>query len=94
MKEFYVAAIKKLKADPVFVKGILTQLTNFDIISVSSDLIFSAIDCSFLNRLPFWDALIITSAASANCKEVWKEDLNHNQIIFGVRIKNPFLEEE
>ena len=94
MQEFYVAATKKLNADPVIIKGILTRLTNFEIISVSPELVFSAIDCSILNRLAFWDALIITSAASAKCKEVWTEDLNHDQIILGVRIKNPFLIEK
>lgn len=93
MQEFYVAATKKLNADPVIIKGILTQLTNFEIISISPELVFSAIDCSILNRLSFWDALIIASAASAKCKEVWTEDLNHDQIILGVRIKNPFFKE-
>ena len=93
MQEFYVAATKKLNADPVIIKGILTQLTNFEIISISPELVFSAIDCSILNRLSFWDALIIASAASAKCKEVWTEDLNHGQIILGVRIKNPFFKE-
>ena len=94
MQEFYVAATKKLNADPVIIKGILTQLTNFEIISISPELVFSAIDCSILNRLSFWDALIIASAASAKCKEVWTEDLNHDQIILGVRIKNPFFNEK
>jgi len=91
MQEFYVAATKKLNADPVVVKGILSQLSNFEIISVSPDLVFSAIDCSILNRISFWDALIIAAAASCNCKEIWTEDLNHDQIILGVRVKNPFL---
>ena len=94
MQEFYVAATKKLNADPVIIKGILTQLTNFEIISVSPELVFSAIDCSILNRLSFWDALIITSAANAKCKEVWTEHLTHDQIILGVRIKNPFLKDK
>ncbi len=91
MQEFYVAATKKLQADPVIVKGILNQLTNLEIISISPELIFSAIDCSILNRLSFWDSLILAAAASSKCKEIWTEDLNHDQVILGVRIKNPFL---
>jgi len=91
MQEFYVAATKKLKADPVIVKGILNQLSNFEIISISPELIFSAIDCSILNRISFWDALIIAAAASGKCKEIWTEDLNHGQVILGVRVINPFL---
>ena len=91
MQEFYVAATKKMKADPVVMKGVLTRFSNFEVISITPDLIFSAIDCSILNRLSFWDALIIAAAASANCKEVWTEDLNHDQVILGARINNPFL---
>jgi predicted nucleic acid-binding protein len=91
MQEFYVAATKKMNADPVVVKGILTRLSNFELISITPELIFSAIDCSILNRLSFWDALIIATGASANCKEIWTEDLNHDQVILGVRICNPFL---
>lgn len=91
MQEFYVAATNKLKADPVLTKGILSRLSNFEVVSMTPELIFSAIDCSILNRLSFWDALIIAAAASANCKEIWTEDLNHDQVILGVRISNPFL---
>lgn len=91
MQEFYVAATGKMNADPVVTKGILTRLSNFEVVSITPELIFAAIDCSILNRQSFWDALIIAAAASANCKEIWTEDLNHDQVILGVRIRNPFL---
>jgi len=91
MQEFYVAATRKMNADPVVTKGILSRLSNFEVVSITPELIFSAIDCSILNRLSFWDALIIAAAASANCTEIWTEDLNHDQVILGVRISNPFI---
>jgi predicted nucleic acid-binding protein len=56
---------------------------------VSPTLIKDAIDCSIINRLSFWDALIVVSAESAQCEILWTEDLNHGQIIRGVRIENP-----
>ena len=80
-----------MQGDPIIIKGILTQLSNFEIVTISPELIYSAIDCSILNRVGFWDALIISAAASSNCKEIWTEDLNHDQVIQGVHIKNPFL---
>lgn len=91
MQEFYVGATQKMHGDPVIIKGVLNQLLHFELIQVSPELIFSAIDCSILNRLSFWDALIISTAASARCEEIWTEDLNHNQIVLGVRIVNPFI---
>ena len=46
---------------------------------------------SIPNRISFWDALVIAAAESAKCSILYTEDLNHGQIIRGVRIENPFL---
>ena len=72
-------------------KGIFSRLSNFEVVSVALELIFSAINCSILNRLSFRDALITAAAASVNCNEIWTEDLHHDQVIIGDRINNPFL---
>jgi predicted nucleic acid-binding protein len=89
MQEFYVAATSKLAADPLLAKDILRSLERFETVVVSPSLIKDAIDCSIINRLSFWDALIVVSAESAQCEILWTEDLNHGQIIRGVRIENP-----
>jgi len=89
MQEFYVAATSKLGTDPLLTKDILRSLEHFETVVVSPNLIKEAIDCSIINRLSFWDALIIVSAESARCEILWTEDLNHGQIIRGVRIENP-----
>jgi predicted nucleic acid-binding protein len=89
MQEFYVAATSKLEADPLLTKDILRSLERFETVLVSPSLIKDAIDCSIINRLSFWDALIVVSAESAQCEILWTEDLNHGQIIRGVRIENP-----
>ena len=39
-----------------------------------------------------WDALIIAAAIHQNCDILLSEDLQHGQIIEGVRIVNPFRE--
>jgi predicted nucleic acid-binding protein len=91
MQEFYVAATAKLGADPLLVKDILRSLERFETVTVSPALIKEAIDCAIINRLSFWDALIIVSAESARCEVLWSEDLNHGQIVRGVRIENPML---
>jgi predicted nucleic acid-binding protein len=89
MQEFYVAATSKMGTDPLLTKDILRSLERFETVVVSSTLIKDAIDCSIINRLSFWDALIVVSAESAQCEILWTEDLNHGQIIRGVRIENP-----
>ena len=91
LQEFYVTATKKLNLDPILIKSILRALENYEVVVINPDLIESAIDCSILNRLSFWDALIVVSAESACCDSILTEDLNHGQIIRGVKVENPFL---
>jgi len=89
MQEFYVAATQKLGAEPLIVKDILNSLERFEIVIIRPDIIKEAIDCGIINRLSFWDALIVVAAQSANCEKLWTEDLNDGQLIRGVRIENP-----
>ncbi len=89
LQEFYVAATAKLGADPLLVKDILRSLERLETVVVSPMLIKEAIDCSLINRLSFWDAFIVVTAECAHCEILWTEDLNHGQVIRGVRIENP-----
>ena len=38
-----------------------------------------------------WDGLILAAALDAGCTTLYTEDLQHGQLIEGVRIENPFL---
>ena len=91
MQEFYVAATRKLGADALTVKDILHTFERFVIVMISPEMIKNAIDCGIINRISFWDSLIVVAAEAANCELLWTEDLNHLQIIRGVRIQNPLL---
>ncbi len=90
LQEFYVAATRKLGVPPLAAKGILKTFAVFDTIQVSPALIQDAIDCSILNQLSFWDALILAAASAAGCGVVLSEDLNPGQLILGVKVENPF----
>lgn len=92
MQEVYVAGTAKLGVSPLDMKSALTKLHTLELVHIDADLIQSAIDCSILNRISFWDALIVVSAEKAICAELLTEDLNDGQIIRGVRIRNPFAE--
>ena len=90
MQEFFVAATRKLGVPPLAAKGILKTFAVFEIVQVSASLIHEAIDCSILNRLSFWDSLILAAAASAGCKTVLSKDLNPDQAILNLKLRNPF----
>ena len=94
IKEFYVVATTKLKADPIVVKNIIHNFHNMEVIQNDLELIEQAIDISVLSQLSFWDSLIIAAAEKANCEVVFSEDLNSGQTYRGVIVKNPFTLKE
>lgn len=89
IQETYVAGTTKLGITPHDMKDAIAKLRSLELVHIDFDLIQSAIDCSILNRISFWDSLIIVSAEKALCSELWIEDLNNGQVIRGVRIHNP-----
>jgi predicted nucleic acid-binding protein len=90
LQEFYVASTRKLGVTPLAAKAVLKTFAAFETVQVSPELIQEAIDCSILNELSFWDALIIAAASAAGCSILYSEDLNTGQIILGVKVENPF----
>jgi predicted nucleic acid-binding protein len=90
LQEFYVAVTRKMGVAPLAAKRVMQTFKIFEIVQASPDLIESAIDCSVLNGISFWDALIVAAAAASACVIVYSEDLNSGQTIQGVRIENPF----
>lgn len=91
LQEFYVAATKKLNAAPLIVKEIINSFEKFEVVQITVEMIKDAIDVSLLNKISFWDALIVVSAEIAKCTALITEDLNSEQIIKGVKIINPLL---
>ena len=54
-------------------------------------MVLSAVRRSREFALSFWDALIVEAALKAGADRLFTEDLQHGQIIDGLRIENPFL---
>lgn len=90
LQEFYVTCTKKLGLATLETKELLQFFSHFQTTLVTPAIIENAIDCSVLHQLSFWDSLIISSAETAKCTEIWTEDLSHNQVIRSVKIVNPF----
>ena len=91
LQEFYVTSTKKLHIDPLITKDIIHSFEHFEVASIDVNLIKEAIDCSISNKLSFWDSLIICAAEYSNCKYLYSEDFNDQQIIRGVKVINPFI---
>ena len=90
LQEFYSAATRKLGIQPLEARRIVRDFRIFDIVQVTPEIIEEGIDCSILNAISFWDALIVASASTARCSEILSEDLSDGQSIQGIRVRNPF----
>lgn len=94
IKEFYVVATTKLKAEQLIVKNIIHNFRNMEVVQNDLELVEQAIDISVISQLSFWDSLIIAAAEKANCEFIFSEDLNAGQTYRGVMVVNPFVKED
>jgi predicted nucleic acid-binding protein len=62
-----------------------------NVVQVTTELILAAIDLHRLQKLSFWDSLIVRSARAGGCTVLVTEDLQHGQDYEGVRVENPFI---
>jgi predicted nucleic acid-binding protein len=91
LSEFAVVMLRKLNMPPNQLKNILEDLSAFEVVAISSEIVKKAVDIQVLNLLSFWDSQIVSAALSANCTAIVSEDFNHGQKIEGIEIVNPLL---
>ena len=92
LNEVFAVATRKLGVDPVSAKEFVRSLYGFDVVVITPELIESAIDCSIVNRLSYWDALMIAAAESVRCVALWSEDMQPGFVCRGVRFLNPLVD--
>ena len=90
IQEFFVTSTRKLGVPAEIARKKVELLMRLDVVLVRPELIIAAIDLHRLHGLSFWDALILRAAAAPGCARLLSEDLNHGQVVDGVRIENPF----
>jgi predicted nucleic acid-binding protein len=92
LAEFFWAVTRKL-LKPLAVapaREATRQLAALRVVPVDRDLVLGAIDTADSRQFALWDAMIIEAAVRGGCERLWSEDLQHGQVIRGVRIENPF----
>ncbi|WP_045220107.1 PIN domain-containing protein [Desulfonatronum thioautotrophicum] len=93
MQEFYVTVTRKLARplDEQTAAEIVNGLASLPVIANDAALILKGISRSRYMHLSFWDAMIIEAALSGGAKTLFTEDLQHDQVIDGMRLHNPFM---
>ncbi len=90
LEEFFVVATKKLKVPADVARRKVELLGQLDVVRIELGTILEAIDLHRLRQISFWDALLVRCAVAARAKRLLTEDLQHGQLVDGVRIENPF----
>lgn len=93
LSEFYVTVTRKLAQplDPAQADRAVADLCALPVRSVTANLVRAAIGRSRAAQLSYWDALIVETALDAGATVLLTEDLQHGQVIGGLRVQNPFL---
>jgi predicted nucleic acid-binding protein len=69
-------------------------MSNFNTFGIQKKLVAQALKINQQYGFSYYDSLIVASALEADCKILYTEDLQHNQLIEGrLRIINPFISE-
>jgi predicted nucleic acid-binding protein len=92
LQEFYSVATRRWspRLERNHARQIVATYGAWRCIQIDVHAILAATDLEERHQLAFWDALIVVAARRAGADRLYTEDLNHGQVIDGVRIENPF----
>lgn len=92
LQEFYVNVTRKIPVPltPAKARGLIGAYQVWSVVSPTVETLLAASDIQEKHQLSFWDAMIVACAVQGGADVLLTEDLNHGQMIEGVRIENPF----
>jgi predicted nucleic acid-binding protein len=96
LQEFYVTVTQKLgkplsKGDA---REIVRDYAQWVATPTTPRTVIRASEIGEVWRISFWDSLILASAEEEDCAAILTEDLNAGQSIAGIRIVNPFAQDQ
>lgn len=91
LEEYFNTVTRKLHMQADIARRKVEILANFYVVEPNLADVLAAIDMHRLHQLSIWDPLILRAAKQSGCGVLLTEDLQHGQVIDGVRIVNPFL---
>ena len=91
LQEYFVAVTRKFKLEASLARQKVEVFARFDVGQPGIEDILAAIDFHRLHRFSYWDALVLRMAKQTGCNVLLTEDMQHGQVVDGLRIVNPFL---
>ena len=91
LNEFASVATRKLGLSLAEVRDVLAAIrSTCAIVPVTEETHDLGLQIAQRHKLSVWDAMILAAAKLAGCRIVVTEDLQHGQILSGLRLRNPF----
>lgn len=86
--------LRRTGVEPGDARDMLLRFTDaFTSVGTGLSTMLSAVDLVVDYKLQTWDAVIIATAAEANCSLLLSEDMQHGFVTRGVTVVNPLLED-
>jgi predicted nucleic acid-binding protein len=92
LQEFYVNATQKIKV-PLsrnLAREIIRNYALWVESAITPATVIRASEIGEAWMLSFWDGMILAAAEQYGARELLSEDLQHGQLVAGIRIVNPF----
>jgi predicted nucleic acid-binding protein len=95
LNEFYVTVARKLEPGLSLAeaRAEVTELTTWQPVPVTNDIVRQAWTLEDRFALSFWDALIVAAARASGCSHLLTEDLQDGQDLDGLLVVDPFRHE-
>ena len=94
LQEFYATVRRKILQveDAKRAKRWLSHYLNWSTVVNDGASVLRAVEIEQRYQLSFWDAMIVQAAQECGATLLYSEDLNHSQVLAGVRVHNPLME--
>lgn len=97
LQEFYAVTTRarRLLLSPSAATAVIADLSQYPLITITSDLIQRATQRHQTQVFSFWDCLIVEAALSARCSILFSEDMQHGLVVDQkLTIQNPFVQDK
>jgi predicted nucleic acid-binding protein len=92
LQEFYVNVTQKIKR-PITraaAREVVRDYIPWVRSAISGATVIRGSEIAEAWQVSFWDSMILAAAEQSDVETLLSEDLNHGQVIAGIRIENPF----
>ena len=91
LQEYFAAVTKKLNAPLERAQRRVEILASAKVVRFETRDVIAAIEFHRLSKISFWDALVLHAARIGGAEVLYSEDFQHNSVLAGVKIVNPFV---